>query len=300
MRMAGLSLVPGVKNSYLFTGKETQDELGLGWIDFGARMYDAASSRWNGVDALGEKYVGWSPYNYVMGNPLIFVDPDGRTIYDADGNKIIVQNDKKTKTLSFSTANGEKLNEGTQEILSSLNQNHDGRKLLRKLDRNSKERKLILSENIGILKQSNAVGIARGLTLTDKTGNATIYVFKGSFETKRLSEESLTEDSYNVIDFDETKGRELATMNMSKTEILELYKNKTEVESQKREAINSPGHDQSLYRKSENYKYSSLDKFVELVSYHEAVHTLPSNNIKNAEAHAVKREVRYFKRNYQK
>ncbi|MDX2250640.1 MAG: RHS repeat-associated core domain-containing protein [Bacteroidia bacterium] len=77
LRMAGLSLVPAVKNSYLFTGKEIQDELSLGWIDFGARMYDAAAGRWNGVDALGEKYTAWSPYNYVMGSPLILTDPTG-------------------------------------------------------------------------------------------------------------------------------------------------------------------------------------------------------------------------------
>ncbi|MEZ4828178.1 MAG: RHS repeat-associated core domain-containing protein [Bacteroidia bacterium] len=77
LRMAGLSLVPAVKNSYLFTGKETQDELGLGWIDFGARMYDAASSRWNGVDVLGEKYVALSPYQYAGNNPIRNFDIDG-------------------------------------------------------------------------------------------------------------------------------------------------------------------------------------------------------------------------------
>ncbi|MDX2248698.1 MAG: RHS repeat-associated core domain-containing protein [Bacteroidia bacterium] len=78
LRMAGLSLVPGVKNSYLFTGKETQDELSLGWIDFGARMYDAAAGRWNGVDALGEEYVAISSYVFVANNPLNHVEIDGQ------------------------------------------------------------------------------------------------------------------------------------------------------------------------------------------------------------------------------
>jgi len=34
--------------------------------------------RWLSVDPLFEKYVGMSPYNYCAGNPVKFVDEDGR------------------------------------------------------------------------------------------------------------------------------------------------------------------------------------------------------------------------------
>ena len=47
LRMAGMSTAPAAPNFYTFTGKEYQDELGLGWIDFGARMLDPATGRWN-------------------------------------------------------------------------------------------------------------------------------------------------------------------------------------------------------------------------------------------------------------
>ena len=39
-------------------------------------------SRWLSPDPLASKYHSWSPYNFVLGNPIIFVDPDGRAVED--------------------------------------------------------------------------------------------------------------------------------------------------------------------------------------------------------------------------
>jgi RHS repeat-associated protein len=59
-----------------FTGKELDSETNLQY--FGARYYMAALGRWGSVDPLADRYAGYSPYNYVLGNPNSLIDPDGR------------------------------------------------------------------------------------------------------------------------------------------------------------------------------------------------------------------------------
>lgn len=72
------------KQPYLYNGKEFNDDFGLNLLDFGARWQDPVIGRFLQVDPLANNHISMSPFNYVMNNPLSFIDPDGRDTSFAD------------------------------------------------------------------------------------------------------------------------------------------------------------------------------------------------------------------------
>ena len=61
---------------YRFNAKEVDPE--TGYYYYGERYYNSNLSIWLSVDPLADQYPEWSPYNFVMNNPVMLVDPDGR------------------------------------------------------------------------------------------------------------------------------------------------------------------------------------------------------------------------------
>lgn len=49
-------------------------------LDFGARLYDPLTLAWDSPDPLADKYPSLSPYAYCAGDPVNFIDPDGKRI----------------------------------------------------------------------------------------------------------------------------------------------------------------------------------------------------------------------------
>jgi len=70
-----------VPNQYQYNGKELQNEMNIGWLDYGARMYMPEIGKWSTTDPLCEKYLGLSLYSYVANNPVSLIDPNGKEIW---------------------------------------------------------------------------------------------------------------------------------------------------------------------------------------------------------------------------
>jgi RHS repeat-associated protein len=100
----GLAHEPGFgmgDTRYLYNGKELQDELSLSWLDYGWRMYDPQIGRWHVIDPLTEKYSSYSPYNYVLNNPVRFIDPFGLEAEDPDEIDWQIELGEVTVTASY-------------------------------------------------------------------------------------------------------------------------------------------------------------------------------------------------------
>ncbi|MFZ5430430.1 MAG: RHS repeat-associated core domain-containing protein [Bacteroidota bacterium] len=108
MEMSQLNVSQG-PNRYQYNGKEIQDDFGLYWYDYGARFYDPMVGRWHSVDPLTEKYAGISPYAYVANNPIKFIDPDGRDIWDVNTRgRVVWKEESENHQLFFVNRKGER------------------------------------------------------------------------------------------------------------------------------------------------------------------------------------------------
>lgn len=120
---------------FLFGGKEREHAAGRNTYDFSARCLTPYGN-WNVNDQKAEKYYNLSPYSYCAGDPINFIDPDGKEtralskdpkikIYAAnvkdDPNKLIIYSHGNTRVLDDDTkADGAKIRT-SDEFIETVN-----------------------------------------------------------------------------------------------------------------------------------------------------------------------------------
>ena len=67
----------GDTQRFKYNGKELDRTNGLNWYGYGARNYDAAIVRWDGMDKLCEKYSPFTPYGYCLNRFLNYYEKIG-------------------------------------------------------------------------------------------------------------------------------------------------------------------------------------------------------------------------------
>ncbi|MCB9044423.1 MAG: RHS repeat-associated core domain-containing protein [Chitinophagales bacterium] len=207
---------------YQYNNKELNPELTLNWYDYGARFYDPAIARWGSVDPLAESYYSYSPYNYVLGNPILFVDPDGKRV-----------GDPPTKTKRTTIYNTFKYNDNCRNcgtdiiteqhtVVTVQRRDKDGVELYRKTDLTTTNAEIDANGNItNISKSTLSTVITNGLD-----GGVTQY----SEEEDNISLEETSKNFQDVVnmskDFKKENGISLvqqeATLNESRADIAEL------------------------------------------------------------------------------
>jgi len=167
---------PGTQNRK-YNGKEFIEMHGYDTYDYGARsMYPALGDGFMSVDPMCEMYYSISPYTYCAGNPIKYIDVDGKYIKGTDGGKATYS--KKT---GWSNASNDAIRIGN-----ALLKTRNGRFYLREMMKKNYPIELLMSKATRSSKKEDVTEYRLGeanFSYNIKTGevlSGTFTIFEGS------------------------------------------------------------------------------------------------------------------------
>lgn len=173
-------------NRYLYNGKELQDDLDLGWMDYGARMYMPELGRFTTIDPWTEKYMNQGSYNYAFNNPIRFTDfmgmgPEDEVLKVAstDNKDVITETSTQTNTTTRT------VKRGTDEYNELLGQS------------------TITNGDNGI---GDAITVTESTTTTVETSVAVEYDNQGNVVSRDESQKTTVNSKTNVVVSDKYGG----------------------------------------------------------------------------------------------
>jgi len=176
-----------------YNGKEFVEMHGYDTYDYGARGYYVAMNSWTSVDPLAEKHPEISPYVYCAGNPVRYVDPDGRDF-------IVLSMNKGNQELRRIKMDGEdryyKVNEDAfnKASKSFTNDNQDYNTMLSIGSLRTQERN---SDQTGLIAEQTGVGVSVSGSMRD--GNNLIGDVQVTFQANFDDNSNYAISSYNAV-----------------------------------------------------------------------------------------------------
>jgi len=209
---------------FSFNGKEDDKETyGDGnEFDFGERIYSPRMGNWFSIDPLSVKYPSLSPYVFCNGNPILFVDLDGRDwfVNNKTGQVIYIKNaSQMTQELVDATGTGESPNDyerlGPNEMFGKKLDDAYGNDMLKRemvimeaSDLFMKDQGYEMAEKVNIREREFIVGgaisfdenITQTFATIEQIGESKItYVKPEKLNTKRNVKETIAKGAKSTI-----------------------------------------------------------------------------------------------------